>query len=103
MHNILPLIGAFAAGTLLGLAFFWGLWATVKQLAQKQHPVLMILGSLTLRFGLVLFGFYLLAQHGGWQQVLSAAIGFTLIRVLIIHRLRPVTPATKKNKKESVA
>ena len=103
MNNILLLIASFAAGALLGLAFFWGLWATVKQLGLKRHPVLMILGSLALRFGLVLFGFYLLAQHGGWQQALSAAIGFTLIRVLIVHRLRPATPATEKNKKESVA
>ena len=103
MNNILLLIASFVAGVLLGLAFFWGLWATVKQLGQKRHPVLMILGSLALRFGLVLFGFYLLAQHGGWQQALSAAIGFTLIRVLIVHRLRSATPATEKNKKESVA
>ena len=103
MNNILLLIVSFAAGILLGLAFFWGLWATVKQLDQKRHPVLTILGSLLLRFGLVLFGFYLLAQHGGWQQVLSAAIGFTLIRVLIVYRLRPATPATEKNKKEPIA
>ena len=99
---MLLLTASFASGALLGLAFFWGLWATVKQLGQKRHPVLMILGSLVLRFGLVLFGFYLLAQHGGWQQVFSAAIGFTLIRVFIVHRLRPATPVTKKSKKESI-
>ena len=103
MNNILLLIASFAAGALLGLAFFWGLWATVKQLSQKQHPVLILLGSLTLRFGLILFGFFLLAQHGGWQQVISAAIGFTLIRVLIVRRFRPDTPTTKRNKKGSVA
>ena len=99
MNNILLLSASFAAGALLGLAFFWGLWATVKQLGQKRHPVLIMLGSLALRFGLVLFGFYLLTQHGGWQQALSAAIGFTLIRVLIVHRLRPPRQLPRKTKR----
>jgi F1F0 ATPase subunit 2 len=103
MNTMLLLTASFASGALLGLAFFWGLWATVKQLGQKRHPVLMILGSLVLRFGLVLIGFYLLTQHGGWQPVLSAAVGFTLIRVIMVHRLRPATPVAKKSKKESAA
>lgn len=103
MYDMLLFAASFASGALLGLVFFWGLWATVKQLGQRRHPVLMILGSLILRFGLVLFAFYLLAHHGGWQQVLSAAIGFTLMRVFIVHRLRSATSVTKKSKKESVA
>lgn len=96
MTQLFLLIISFMTGALLGLTFFWGLWVTVKQLGSYSHPVLLMLGSLLLRFGLVLFGFYLLIQYGGWQLVLSAAIGFTITRFLMIHRLRPDNSANKK-------
>jgi F1F0 ATPase subunit 2 len=89
MNAWLALILSFAVGIILGLVFFWGLWATVNRLDRKRHPAIWMLGSLLLRFGLVLLVFYLLAQHLGWQHVLAAAAGFTVTRILVSRRLGP--------------
>ncbi len=87
--NELPLLMAsFTAGALLGLAFFWGLWVTLNGIERAHRPALRMLGSLLLRFSLALAGFYLLAYYAGWQHLLTAAIGFTLSRLVIIRRMR---------------
>ncbi len=88
----------FATGILLGLVFFWGLWVTVNQLNQARYPAVQILGSLMLRFGLVLIVFYLLAQNGDWQHLLVAAIGFTLSRLFIVY----CTQIGKSNKELNI-
>jgi F1F0 ATPase subunit 2 len=85
----LSLAGSFAVGALIGLAFFWGLWATVNLLLGSRATTLRILASLVLRFGAVLGVFYLLARYGGWQHLLLGALGFTVSRLLVVHRLRP--------------
>ncbi|RRQ21008.1 ATP synthase subunit I [Thiohalobacter thiocyanaticus] len=87
MSELLQLIFAFAAGILLGLVFFWGLWLTIAGLPRAPRPGLRLLGSLLLRLGLVLAGFYFIARNGDWQPVLAAALGFTLPRLLLVRRL----------------
>jgi F1F0 ATPase subunit 2 len=89
MNPLLPLAASFAAGGLLGLLFFWGLWLTVNSIVRAPHPALRVLGSLLLRFGLLLGGFYLLARYGGWQHLLAGAAGFTAARLLLLRRLPP--------------
>ncbi len=76
----------FATGVLLGLVFFWVLWATVNHMNQVRYPAVWMLGSLVLRFGLVLIVFYLLAQNGNWQHLFVAAIGFALSRFFVVYR-----------------
>ncbi len=76
----------FVTGVLLGLFFFGGLWATVNHLRQARYPAVWMLGSLVLRFGLVLIVFYLFAQNGNWQHLLVAAIGFALSRLFVVYR-----------------
>ncbi len=85
MIDMSSLLLIFTAGILLGLVFFWGLWVTVNHLSQVRYPAVWMLGSLVLRFGLVLMVFYLLARNGNWQYVLVAAIGFALSRLLIAY------------------
>lgn len=87
MNALLLLIASCSAGIVLGLLFFRGLWSTVNNLSQVRYPALLMLGSLLLRFGLVLVAFYLLTCYGGWQHVLSAAFGFTLARLLMVRRI----------------
>ena len=83
---------ASCAGLLLGLVFFWGLWLTVAGLDHAPHPARRVIASMLVRFGVVIAGFYLLADFGGWQPVTAAGIGFVLSRYLVIRltRERPV-------------
>lgn len=88
MTTVLLLVASCTAGALLGVIFFWGLWTTLKRLGRERSTAVLLLGSLVLRFGLVLGGFYLLARYAGWEHVLAAALGFTLSRILVVYRLQ---------------
>ena len=87
--TLLTISAAAAAGALLGLLFFQGLWITIRNLQSVRHPAVLMLGSLLLRFAVVLGGFYLLARYGGWPHLLAAAAGLTLVRVLLLRRKPP--------------
>lgn len=89
MIELVHFLASLSAGAILGLAFFWGLWVTVKGLEGARHPALWALGSVLLRFGVVLAGFYLLARYAGWLQVLAGAVGFALPRLVIVRRMQP--------------
>ena len=86
---ILELLASFVAGGLLGLVVFGGLWLTVRGLDRARHPALRMVGSLLLRLGLVLGVFYFVVAYGGWQHVLAVALGFTVLRFVVVRRLRP--------------
>lgn len=92
--GVLWLLASFAAGGLAGLVFFVGLWHTVRSLDRAHHPGLRMLGSQALRLALVLGVFYLIVTYGGWQHVLAALLGFTVLRIVVIRRIRP-RPAQK--------
>jgi len=79
---------SFAFGCLLGSAFLWGLWLTVRRLPTADHPALLMLASLLVRFTITLAGFLLLARMAGWEHLLVAAIGFTLPRLFMKHRIQ---------------
>ncbi len=89
MSEILPLVTSFAAGVLLGLAYFLGLWLTVRDLEHASHPGLRLSGSLLVRLGVTLATFYLFARYVGWQNVLVVAIGFLVARVLAVRYISP--------------
>jgi F1F0 ATPase subunit 2 len=86
MNSITAIIASGAAGVLLGLLFFEGLWITIRNLQSVRHPAVLMLGSMLLRFAIVLGGFYLLARYGGWTHLLAAAAGLTLVRILLLRR-----------------
>lgn len=90
MSVLLVLLIIFITGVLVGLVFFWGLWKTVHKLNQVRYPAVLILGSLVLRFCLVLIALYLLAQKGSWEHLLVAAIGFALSGLLFIYRTQRI-------------
>jgi F1F0 ATPase subunit 2 len=72
----------FGIGILLGLFFYGGLWLTVNRLATTNHPVLLSLGSLMVRMGVALAGFYILID-GRWQNAIAAVLGFSVGRVVL--------------------
>ena len=74
---------AFIAGIALGTLFFGGLWITVKKAVASNYAALWFLGSSLLRTGLVLTGFYYVAQ-GSWQRLLISVLGFIAARFLVI-------------------
>ena len=102
MNETIAFIISFISGLLLGWLFFAGLWITLKDIGHTRHPVLRILGSLLLRMGLVLAGFYALLQWAGWPHLLVATLGFTLLRLVLARRLCQPSGLPARPKKESV-
>lgn len=87
MNEPLMLIVAGAVGFVLGVVFFGGLWWTVRQGVSSPRPVLWFVGSLLLRTGIVLAGFYF-AGGGQWQRLLGCLLGFVLARFLVMRLTR---------------
>lgn len=89
VSETLWLLASFAAGGLLGLVVFVGLWLTVRSLDSARHPALRMLGSQALRLGLVLGVLYLIVSYGDWRHALAALLGFTVLRFVVVRRIRP--------------
>lgn len=90
MNEMLELLLACAAGGVLGGIFFGGLWWTLRKVVSSRRPALWMFGSLLLRTGVVLLGFYfLLGGHGGdWMRLLAGLIGFIIARLNVMRFAR---------------
>lgn len=82
-----------AAGILLGMFYFLGLWWTVIRLPKFRRPLALSISSLLVRTGLVLVGFYFIAREGHWERIIASLVGFILARFFLVRRFAP------KNKK----
>ena len=82
MNETASLVLALAAGVLLGVIFFGGLWWTIHRGLSSQHPALWFLSSLLLRTAIVLAGFYVMALDG-WRTLLAGLIGFVAARLAV--------------------
>ena len=91
---------ALLAGMALGGIFFGGLWYTVRRCVTSRRPALLLLGSLALRMGITLGGFYLVAG-GRWQSLLACLLGFVLARLLATRLTRPPRAAPGLPNRES--
>lgn len=83
MHDALTLMLAGAAGVLLGLLFFGGLWWTVRRAVDSPRPALWIGGSLLLRMSFAVTGFVVVSADD-WQRLLSCLLGFWAARWLVL-------------------
>lgn len=82
------LITTWVAGLAIGLVFFGGLWWTVHKGVNSKQPAVWFLGSLLLRMGIALSGFYLVSgQH--WDRLLSCLLGFVMARTAVNRLTRP--------------
>ncbi len=76
-------IGALS-GAALGGAYFGALWLTVRHLIDHRYPEIVLIGSLLVRLGFVLIGFYLILDGGHWVRLLAALAGFVIVRVVFV-------------------
>ena len=83
MSDFLALALALLAGALLGAFFFGGLWWTVQKGVTSERPALWFLGSLLLRTGVILAGFYFVSQ-GHWSRLVACLLGFLIVRVIVV-------------------
>ena len=89
MNDTLMLALAGLAGGALGAIFFGGLWWTVRRGMASTQPALWFFGSLLLRTGVALGGFYLVGR-GQWERLLMCLLGFVAARVIVTWLSRSV-------------
>ena len=82
MNEVLPMLLVASMGFVLGLIFFGGLWWTIRRMLHSRQPALWMFGSLLLRTGIALSGFWLLAGHD-WKRMLACLAGFFMARVAL--------------------
>jgi F1F0 ATPase subunit 2 len=82
MREPLMLGLAGGVGLLLGAVFFGGLWWTVRTVVSSGRPPAWLAGSLVLRTGIVLVGFYVLGR-GDWGRLVACLAGFIVARLLV--------------------
>lgn len=87
MSSDLPTLALMLVlGFLLGLAFFLGLWATLRHLPRARHPALLTLASLLVRLALLLAALALLTGMQA-DRLLAALAGIILARLLLHRRI----------------
>ena len=97
MNDPLPLLLAGAAGLLLGAIFFGGLWWTVRKGLSARQPALWFFGSMLLRMGIALAGFYFVGR-GDWRRLMACLLGFVIARFVVTWLTRaPAEESTLAN------
>ena len=88
MDEFPHLIPAWGAGLAIGAVFFGGLWWTVRQGVASKLPAVWFLGSLMIRMGIALTGFYLVSGHH-FVRLLACLLGFIMARMAVNRMIRP--------------
>ena len=88
MNEAMTLTLAWTAGILLGAIFFGGLWWTVRKGVSSKQPALWFLGSMLLRMGIALAGFYFVSGRD-WKRLLVCLVGFMMARLVVTRLTRP--------------
>ena len=87
MNEFVSLMFALLVGALLGVFFFAGLWWTVRKIESSKHVALLFLGSMLLRTGVVIIGFYFILGDN-WQHLLAGLLGFIIARTIVTRLTR---------------
>jgi F1F0 ATPase subunit 2 len=77
---------ALITGSILGCAYFGGLWWTVQRMPTTRRPVVLYIFSLALRAALLLLAVYLVLVQMGVVSLIALLCGFVMIRAWLIHR-----------------
>ncbi len=80
---------ALTTGFGLGLAYFGGLWLSVRQLTGRRHPRAWLAIGRALRLALAALVFCALSRHGA-EALLVGLLGFWLARWLLLVRVAGV-------------
>lgn len=100
MSDIQTLIFCGAAGGLLGVIFFGGLWWTVQRGMVSSRPAVWFVGSVLVRMSIVLFGFYLVGANE-FSRLVACLIGFILARIALMRFTRIPAENNKEVRDES--
>ncbi len=84
MNNVALLLMALAAGVLLGLFFFGGLWFTAKKAVVSKLPTIWFFVSLIVRLCVTIVVFYFVGRNH-WDRMLVCLTGFVIARTVIVH------------------
>lgn len=87
MNEALSLSAALIAGMVLGAFFFGGLWWTVRRGVSSKRAALWFLGSMLLRTGVVLLGFYFVLGDD-WRRLVAGLLGFIVARLIVMRLTR---------------
>ncbi|MHB8121301.1 MAG: N-ATPase subunit AtpR [Desulfuromonadaceae bacterium] len=87
MNETAVLALAWLAGGAIGLFFFGGLWWTVRKGVSAQQPALWFFGSMLLRMGIALAGFYLVSNRQS-DRLLVCLLGFFIARMVVTRLTR---------------
>ena len=99
--NMIGWLVALFIGGLAGFVYFLGLWLTLKQLPESKNPGLLMLSSLLFRMAFVMSVFYLIMRSIGWQGLLIALVGLTLVRFILSRHYKP-DPVTQPSTIDAV-
>jgi F1F0 ATPase subunit 2 len=94
MSDSLYLALALVAGVLLGALFFGGLWWTVRRGVSSTQPALWFFGSLVLRTGIVVLGFYFILGNDS-RRLLAGLLGFVVARLIALRLTREAEQASQ--------
>ena len=83
MNETHLLLLAAVSGGLIGMFFFGGLWWTVHKGMTSRRAALWFTGSLILRVGVALTGFYFIGRND-WQRLLACLFGFVVARAVVM-------------------
>lgn len=86
---MIELIAGLGAGTLLGAAYFGGLWLTVRRVLDRASPGPLALVSYLLRLGVLGAGLWAVVRLAGVGALFAALVGILMVRHLLIRRLAP--------------
>ena len=99
MNDLAMTLMVLAGGFCLGFLFFGGLWFTSKKMLTSKKPVLWYLGSLVIRVGLTLLGFYYMGQNN-FKYMLICLLGFISARFIVIRMTKTKEMKAMKLEKE---
>lgn len=92
---VVELLWPFAAGAIIGAAYFALMWWTLNQLIRARQPMRWVLWGAAVRIALVLPLFYLVMAEQ-WQRLLACLAGFVVVRTLTtLGRHDGMPPATR--------
>ena len=81
--DALRLLVVFAAGILLGLAFFGGLWWTIRRGLESSSPARWFVGGFVVRMTFLLAALYYLSGRE-WVRLVLLGAGILLGRSLVL-------------------
>jgi F1F0 ATPase subunit 2 len=76
-------------GLSIGTFYFIGLWWTLRRLPAVGNPALWTFGSFVVRTAVCVSAFYLV-MNGRWENLLMCLAGFTVMRLWLVRKLKPV-------------